>query len=519
MKILVFILLAVIFLVPVFAQVSFMPADAEVLELKRIYTEAGYLFPSDSYPLAKRDLVRYAEKLLASSDTEAVAERVEQYLLGLSYEEGKITIGSVSALTYERYFRSREEWEDLYRLYLKQAPLVDQSLYCIRDDLAALYIQAAAHKDYFAFTNDNFCGCDISNFEYQMIQKGIFRYFVGPLEVEFGRNRMHYGPAKNSSLLISQRLPFLDALRLRLSLGPLQMDCFAASLENREAVEDVDLSATGFAFEENVILCTMHRFSFAFKRFGFAIAGMAFLARERNGFQLGDFFPVFSWHNANVGVHNLSLVMDGRVVPVWGLELFGQLGFDDINAAVFGIGDADISTIWAYIVGGEYSQKLRWGTLCATVETGGTHYLWGSFHESDPLERGIYRLYLDRGVRALPMTSPHGPGSFWLYAETGVEDISGAAGKLFVELINKNTAADLFTTTYEASEVVKQAYKVNTIQVGLDVSYSFRDILSAYLRPAFLWRDGVSWWELTLGASARGHFRGNQHRASCLYRR
>ena len=66
-------------------------------------------------------------------------------------------------------------------------------------------------------------------------------------------------------------------------------------------------------------------------------------------------------------------------LPGWTVS--AQAGFDDFNAGIIGVGDTDIPTIDAYIVG------LRWDgggaerRTAVALEGGYTHYLWGCFDE------------------------------------------------------------------------------------------------------------------------------------------
>ena len=68
------------------------------------------------------------------------------------------------------------------------------------------------------------------------MSKGYLWYNFDPLQVEFGRDVVHFGPLR-SSLLPSDRLPFMDLLRLTLPLGRLSMDLMISSLESVQTGE------------------------------------------------------------------------------------------------------------------------------------------------------------------------------------------------------------------------------------------------------------------------------------------
>ena len=64
---------------------------------------------------------------------------------------------------------------------------------------------------------------------------------------------------------------------------------------------------------------------------GAAASALVVLAREGNFFVLSDFFPVFSWHDADIKPNNMSLIFDLDAVLFPGFRVMGQFGFDDIS--------------------------------------------------------------------------------------------------------------------------------------------------------------------------------------------
>nr|MQY76735.1 hypothetical protein [Spirochaeta sp.] len=406
-----------------YGQVSYMPDDPAVIELKTLYLESGRVFPTGSFPLDRRDLHRLALKLKEQALSSEARERVAEFLEELSFNREVIRLGSDVKFTYEHYLRTDEEWEDYYRLFFEPEPAMVIDLYYMQDGLAVIDIAGSWRREYDGFSPNNFFAFKPGNpfaQENQFLQKGYFRYFFGPLEMELGRNKVHYGPSRYSSLLLSQSLPFLDALRLRLPIGPLEMTSLVSTLENRSAADDLeDLIIPDYNFVDNTIICTMHRFEYAFKRLRLGISGLSIITRPDNAFLLGDFFPVFSWHTADVGWHNLSMIGDVCLAPLPGLEVFAQYGVDDIRLGSVNIGDDPIPTIDAYIIGLSFDRRLPKANFSFYLEGGYTHYLWGNFHEEYALSRAIYRYFMDRENQILPMTSPFGPGSRWIYGEIG----------------------------------------------------------------------------------------------------
>jgi len=487
--------------------VSYMPDDPAVIELKTLYLESGRVFPNGSFPLDRRDLHRLALKLKEQALSSEARERVAAFLEELSFNREVIRLGSDVKLTYEHYLRTDEEWEDYYRLFFEQEPALAVDLYYTQDGLAVIDIAGSWRREYEGFSPNNFFAFKPGNpfaHENQFLQKGYFRYFFGPLEMELGRNKVHYGPSRYSSLLLSQRLPFLDALRLRLPLGPLEMTSLVSTLENREAADDLNQEALiveGYNFVDNTIICTMHRFEYTFKRLSLGISGLSFITRPDNGFLLGDFFPVFSWHTADVGWHNFSMIGDASLAPLPGLEVFAQYGVDDISLGSVNVGDGPIPTIDAYIIGLSFDRRLPKASFSFYLESGYTHYLWGNFHEEYALSRAIYRYFMDRENQMLPMTSPFGPGSIWIYGEIGWGNLSNIGGSLFFRLIDQNNVADLINTSYEVSSAVENAARTTTMRLGLDIRYAFQKALTAYMKPVLLYRDPLFWGELTLGCT------------------
>ncbi|MDZ7793192.1 MAG: hypothetical protein U5P10_05705 [Spirochaetia bacterium] len=215
----------------------------------------------------------------------------------------------------------------------------------------------------------------------------------------------------------------------------------------------------------------------------------------------------------------MSLVAEMEYALLPGLVLFGQAGYDDINAAdISGVGDTDIPTIYAYIFGGNYEKMLSRDVLRLILEGGVTHYLWGNFHEFDPdkgnyLSRAIYRYLRDEETVLLPLTSPYGPGSRWVKGSGEYAwGNTGFLTRLNFELVSHNSAADLVRTSYEASETVSEAERELWGRLGLHLQFAddfnAAHMYSVYIEPAYSLRNGGGWMELTLGGKLELLHRG-----------
>ena len=187
--------------------------------------------------------------------------------------------------------------------------------------------------------------------------RGFLWYDFHPLQIELGRDKLQMGPTK-SSLFPSPDLPFLDMLRLRLPLGRLTGDLVISTLENRPSAYDVP-DTVGPPFGPSIILVAIHRWEYAFDTVRLGIGAMCVYARDGNAFNLGDIFPVFSWHQADIGPNNTSFVADASWVPTPRLTLSAQVGLDDVNLSGVGVDDSAAPTIPAVILNADYLLEIR----------------------------------------------------------------------------------------------------------------------------------------------------------------
>ena len=510
----VFLLAGLLVALPAHAQATYSPETPEVKALRDLHLQAGLAFPTTGFPASRHTLAEFAFRLAARVQDPGLQAQVVGYLAQLGYDPGEIELALVNRLTFEGYLRSGEQGQpDVVREHLERARLWELTMAWTIPDRAGFLVEVLMHREYLedlppsnlpafglpgnpvALENDN-------------LGRGLLWYNFDPLQLYFGRERVHFGPLR-SSLLPSSRIPYLDMVRLTLPLGSLTMDYMISSLPNRRGIGDldpVDPKGRGFAFNRNTIFANIHRFEYHFGRLHAAVTGLGIFVRPNNAFALADFFPVASWHSIQYRPFNLSLVFDLEAVLFPGFRVMTQLGFDDVSLEGIGIGDAPIPTIPAVIAGFEYRRRLGAAAVHAYAEGGYTHYLWGNFDDESGavLARALYRWFLDRGNRLLPLTSPYGPGALWVLAEVGLEDLKGFSTALQAELVFTNPDVDLIDTPYFGSDPAlgDLANKTGFVAVGAELGYAPWSWLSLYARPKLLLRQEGAGFQMALGGSA-----------------
>ncbi|MDY7029886.1 MAG: hypothetical protein SVR04_16465 [Spirochaetota bacterium] len=513
-------------------------------ELIALYSQAGRVFPTASFPVDKAELHAYAADLRRDTESSEIRAEIDRYLEGLAYRPEEAEVVSEESLAYEHYLRGDAVYTkdiDYYRSYIAAEPFFSWALSAGSDGGTGIHVSAdlARQSDPNAYPENNLFESEEGDpvaVENYFITTGYVTHRSGDLLFQFGRTPMHFGGSDFSSVLPSDRLPYMDAFYYTWSFGPLKMASFFSSLYNSAGGSEIDeMSANvttdgiiyydsedvngnydwnerSVAFDSTMILVAMHRFEWAFERLRLGMTALHLSSREDNGFHIGDIFPVFSWHNGQVGVHNMSLVLEASLAPLRGLELFAQAGYDDINSEdITGVGDTDIPTIPAYLLGAKYSHMIGDVPVEYLLEGGYTHYLWGNFHEFDPkrgnyLSRAIYRYLRDAETVLLPLTSPYGPGALWIRADVTLRFTPSWGAALITETVFRNTQADLVTTAYAASEDVENAAMELWGYYAVKADYS-KDLgdncrFSIYVSPAILVRDAAVWPELNIGGTA-----------------
>ncbi|HDQ15012.1 MAG TPA: hypothetical protein ENN41_09400, partial [Sediminispirochaeta sp.] len=386
-------ILFIVSLPQLFAYPLYMPDDREVSELVAIYNRAGYVFPPASFPLSTADIHELAGRLIdnisgdESDQSRQLLPMLREYRRALNYAPNRVVQGHEYSLKGAALFSDDSPPVeaggedpvahyrfpfDFYHRFVEFPDMAKLALWAGKTGSSGMHISAGIKREYlhntspesnlFAYTED-----DPFKIENYFLRSGYLAWRGGGFEGWFGRAPVHYGDADFNSFLPSARLPWLDAFTYRYSLGPLTMTSYFATLENRQVTNgpggtaevlptiDERPEPEVYDFGRTIIFNSMHRFIFSWDRFRFGVTSAHVAARENNALHLGDLFPVFSWHNAVVGHHNMHIVLDAAYAPFRGMSIYGQAGWDDINAAdLFGIPDSGVPTIGAYLLGLSY---------------------------------------------------------------------------------------------------------------------------------------------------------------------
>ncbi len=380
------------------------------------------------------------------------------------------------------------------------------------------------------FAADNFLPVGISGnpvaTENSMITKGALYWHGAAFDIIFGRDKIDLGEGLKGSLYPSVRLPYLDAFQFKGHLGPLGMNWIVASLRGEaswDSGDDVDPNdgvsggTDQYGFQGDpiptVIIEALHRFTWDFGELQIGVAGHDIYARRNNAYTLTDFFPVMSWHQADVTSNNLTVLVDASWTPLPDLRIMGMAGLDEMDASDVGVSDSGSPTVPAWVLGGSYTGRLAGGSFDLYGECGYTHYLWGNFDGSnyspgdvDPLERGIYRYQMDAGSGLIPLMSPYGPGATWGRLSVGYEFDSPRL-RLGLELLvlSKMIDANLVDTPVfrsDSGSLNPDSPRFIFVETSLPVLLHLGS-LAVSVEPAVLVRSGTWWFEAKFGATYR----------------
>ena len=478
-------------------------------ELKNLYIRNGYVLPTSCYPVSRRELLSFAENL-----KKRVADKDEVFKISrLIFELNETDkAGLVFNISGAGDWRTDRLWDnDLYRNFYELPPLFDFYLVFYNND-TAIEVHNKWRSEYKTLPENNLPESEEGNFsalENQFLNIGLLSLHIQDIEIMIGRTPVHFGNSDFNSLLPSNRLPFLDLFEVKVPIGPVQLISQIASLENRRAVNDIyDESAGEYAFGVNTIMTALHRFEYNALWISGGFTGYAVLSREDNGYLLGDFFPVFSWHTADVGWHNNAIYGDITISPFEGWNFFYQTGFDDINATEWlGMDDSSLPTIQASIIGVSYRKKLDSADWFSKLEIGKTHYLWGNFYGGSAagetkdhyFEKAVYRVFLDEGNRIMPLTSPYGPGAEWYELTASVSNVKDFSFILEYLLLIKNSQSDLITTPYEANEDIEDGPVDIINNITLRIEYSPSNSFKFFFEPGVVIVDKEAAFEFILG--------------------
>ena len=523
----------------------FLPGTPEVDQLVTMYREAGRVFPTTSFPVSKAELARFAASLATSASGDLMDDLQAYQDNVLAFNTSHDSISASGSASFEYTYRTRNvnfdpglpteiQILDLQRLFLQQLPLASAMLDYSRDSGFELGISAKVEREYFLdpfnatnlWESDPAAGNPLA-IENQDIMRGFIWYDFHPLQVTLGRDMVSIGPGSHS-LFPSMDLPYLDMLRLRLPVGRLTGDLLISTLENRQRgnpAGDVTLVSTEPQFGTTLILMAMHRYEYAFDFVRVGIGALAVYARLGNAYSLGDIFPVFSWHQADIGSNHLTLVADVSWMPLPGLSIEGQAGVQSVNLGAIGVTNQAVPTIPAAIVTIGYKFVLPAHLkLDSSCEVGYTHYLWGNFSPDpygnpDMLARDIDRYYLDGGNVILPLNSPYGPGATWVELTAALHGMqwldASISARYFSRMTDPNgpdgsEPVNLVDTLYQRSPAIEAAPHVDTWSVGARVAALPFGFLTLSVEPTlYLQIDNrtgarTTWMELSLGVSVHG---------------
>lgn len=228
-------------------------------------------------------------------------------------------------------------------------------------------------------------------------------YDFRPLQIEIGRDQIHWGPLDHS-LIVGDQIPFLDMVRGTLDAGPVTLDWVISTPETRTGGGSSDVTDSA--------LMSLHRVAFNSSNWRFALSERYIVHRTTGGITMADIFPVGSYHQSDIDPNNNCLYVDGEWVPAPGWRLMGQYGLDDVDGSLLGVPDYSIPTIWAFLVGAEWQGTLGDDPLRLYAEVGGTHYLWDDY--ADPVAAAVYRRVLNSRTETMDLSSPYGPGTYWV---------------------------------------------------------------------------------------------------------
>jgi hypothetical protein len=519
--------------------------SAEVNLLRRLYRQNGRTLPFNSYPVHGSDLVDMGERLLPLSGTDQ--RLLEELLERLKPGEGFVLRGSLGA-AYEHRFRSDsilvdegviKNAEDVRRAYLGFSPFLSfgGGVEKFTGPYTELRVELRPPwKEKFDPYN-NFMPLPEIDISFDLLSKGILGWNGKYMDIFFGRDRVHFGHNQGASLYPSGRLPYQDGLRLYAPLGPFSFDYLLATIQPKRAPRtepnvDNDVNpnkgardpstgalnpnSTAFGFMDGAnpttILTAIHRFQWNFGFLKAGAGGTVVYARSNNMFLMTDILPLFVYHNADIRPNNLNLVFDLSWTFYPGFTLTGIVGFDDINAKIFGIPDGSVPTIPAGILQLEYGTAWEPLALEFLLEGGYTHYLWGNYAFGDanevdwgeaPLARAIHRHSPNNEAILLPLTSPYGPGTIWGRLVSALDfpkiDLHVTADIL---ILSKLDEVNLVHTAYAEDRAVKNGKRILYVSLDLPCTYTWK-YMEFLVSPALLIRDRKAALECTLGLRFR----------------
>ena len=537
----------------------YMPSDPEVAELVSLYVKSGIIFPDESFPLSKADLDAYSIRLRRSVKSGEIRRDIDLYRDKLKFKKEKIFRRTDTGLNVAFFFNGEKSNDlnrypdDFYNSFVTFPDFAYLGLYAGVEGESGIGISAGLKREYHPETNPDTnlfitTSSDPAKFENYFIRTGYLAWKTGDFEFRLGRTPVHYGDARFSTFLPSDKLPWLDTFTYRYKVGPLTMTSYFGTIDSRitgdeesifidgeatllseegetvsfdntnnslkEPVLYVDTNPTDYSFRDTIIFNSMHRFVLSWEKLRLGFSALIVVARENNAIQIGDIFPVFSWHNAVLGSNNMNLVFDAGYALFDGMFLYAQAAWDDINASdIFGIPDSSVPTIGAYLAGISYvPEQLSDMDLSLKLEIGKTHYLWGNYYAYDSwkgsyLSRAIYRYHAQKGTYWMPLTSPYGPGTWWVEGMAAVSPLKNLGFTAGFTYLRFNSDVNLFTTPYTYDPSLEN-YNSTSFSIHLKTLYTCilndsRKLIFS-LTPFWYSYKGNGWPEMEIAVELKG---------------
>ncbi|MCL2805226.1 MAG: hypothetical protein FWD26_04730 [Treponema sp.] len=521
----IILLLCVFFIIfPLWAEYYYQD-DIEIFTLTHLSRRMGKVIPFTSFPVHGSDILDFAYFLESTSSklNENEISMLENLIEKLEKQKDKgIIINGGLKAAYEHRLSTGQfmlgeielpEAEDVRRAYLNFSPVL--SIYSSGGTFNGIWISAQADfrpawSDEFAPWSNFFTKADIA---FDFLKRGILAWNGEYINASISRDTIHWGNPAGSTLYPAGWLPHMDSIRMNVPIGPFSLDYILATIMPKRARhKDLELGeGFGFMYFDNenpsTILFAAHRFQWNFGRLKVGAGSTMVYARANNQFLITDILPVSIFHNADSSPNNMALILDIEWTIFPGFGLSAMVGFDDIDAKIFGIPDGSTPTIPGVIIQLEYSMASKNVFHYYMLEAGYTHYLWGSFEYNDTspdswkgvhLARAIYRYNPNKYAVLLPLTSPYGPASLWGKFNT---KFIFPQWNLKIEaemlLLFKNSKVNLIDTPYEENNSLL-SFDQWFFAIDIPVTYKWRNLEFLVCPTLLLGSEGYA-FECTIG--------------------
>ncbi len=479
--------------------------DDYVIVLSRLYRLSGVPFPTVAFPVSTAWLYEAAKELKGRAPKD-LSPAIEEYAALVMPVSGELRTAFSVAFSPQSYLETSYLRDEITEKLRREKPALSMAVSGATDHGPILYTRVSAIREYGVRHPSNLTPPLPGNpipYEFNNVYEGYLYWPIGFFSLTFGRQALELGPSPRSSTARAHSGPYLDAFRLTMDLGPIRMSHTISTIDNKEAATDVALPDPPrelYEFDRTQIFFNTHYFEYRFDSWRLGVGANLVVAREMNNFAMSDFFPVFSWHNANVLPRNMSAFVDATVPLARGLEIYGQASFDDIRTTGVGIGDQPIPTIPAFTVGARYSAVSGPQVWDAGLDGGYTHYLWGGYPLQEGLSRALYRLRADGQSYAFPLTSPFGPGTLFLFADVTLTRNHLLLSAAYTLLARKPDADPFATSHAESDRLASQDYAVSH-RLEIEAGYAVTGGLTLSARPGLLVQGDSIDGYLDLGAT------------------